>query len=215
MNYIWILILVSLGLMLGAVAVNTAPNTRVEGNRMAEHWPESPPPRRRHPWTIIRGILFKMFCLPFIGLLYFVVISEGFRVMVPVLSLRLYRLPIPGFSRLRDFEGLQRLDLAHLFAIVLCFLTWYFWTAALWLMLAPQEYLARKRWNPVTYGKIMKGIAIALLSADAILFYRGLTEQAGGIFGGSWFSPTAILVTIAYVALIVGIALISVNLDRD
>jgi hypothetical protein len=168
------------------------------------------------PWASkVKAWLWKLITLPFLALIYLVVISEGLRLLVPVLGLKLHKLPLPGFSALRGFEGFYRLDMAHLFSVLLLWAVWYLWTVNLWILFAGPDFFARTRWDPETYTKFVRGLGVVILGADAILFYVGMTQQMGGMFGGGGLSLSALLATVAYVGVIIFVSFVSVNLERS
>ena len=52
-------------------------------------------------------IIFTLLILPPLGLLYFHINAAGIRDFSDITATRLYRLPIPLFARLKDYEGLH------------------------------------------------------------------------------------------------------------
>jgi hypothetical protein len=100
-------------------------------------------------------------------------------------------------------------------AIVLCFAAWYLWVVNLYIHFAADEFFARTKWNPQTYTPFVRSLGVVILGADAILFYVGITQQMGGIFGGAIISFSGIIATIAYVGVIIFISFVTVNLERS
>lgn len=82
---------------------------------------EMPPARKLTPELVFAG--GKLWCFrvikALIGLGYVVVITEGLRMVVPALGIKLHSMPLLG--GLRDYEGWHELELAP-FAAVLVFL---------------------------------------------------------------------------------------------
>ena len=107
-----IALLLILGAMLGVVGTNG-------GSLAAE-----PIPRQRG--LSIKTWLWKIVTFPFLGTIYCSVIADGLRRLVPDLGRPLWRaVPFPGFSQLRYYEGLHKLDLAFLMALLLLFAVWF------------------------------------------------------------------------------------------
>lgn len=159
----------------------------------------------------VKSWAWKLVTVPIIGLIYCVLISEGLRYLFPALAQRLYKLPIPGLSYLRDYEAFYRLDLAHLFSIFLFIAVWYLWVVNLRAYLGDADVFNRSGWNPEAYRRFVLRLGVVVLGADAILFYIAITQQ--GWFGNR-FSFTALVATVIYVAVIIFVSFVSVNLER-
>jgi hypothetical protein len=158
--------------------------------------------------------LWKIVTFPLVAILCCTVNAQGARSMVPILGMPLHKLPFPFFSRLRDYEGLHRLDLAVLFSFLLLIAVWYLWTVMMWIWFAPNQFFARTGWEPEKYTRFVFALAIVILSADALLFYAGMVQEMGGLFGGAVISIPAILATVAYMSALIFVSFVSVNLQR-
>ena len=158
--------------------------------------------------------LWKIATFPFLAIIYVALISEGLRLLMPALGQPLWKaVPIPGFSLLRGYSGLHKLDIAHLMAILLLFAVWYSWVVNIRLMFASHEFAARTGWNLQNYQTFVSTLSITILVADAILFYRSMLEQ--GVWGsGSIFSFPALLATVCYTAILVFTSFVTVNLEE-
>lgn len=159
----------------------------------------------------LKLLAWKGITMPIMGVIYCMVISEGMRLLVPALGQPLHKLPIPGLSQLRGFRGVNRLDLAHLMAIMLLFAVWHLWCVILRISLGANDVLARSGWDPVAYGRFVMGLGIVVLGADMILFYIALAYME---WGRPAFSFPAIIGTIAYVGVIIFVSFMTVNLHR-
>lgn len=144
-----------------------------------------------------------------IGVGYVAVIAEGLRIVVPALGMKLYKLPLLG--TLKDYEGWHRLDLA-LFAGILLFAL----SSSIWCELLDRWLFSDSASEPsgpstANYEKCLVIVGSVILIADACLFYRAMTFVG---WGGGPFSFTALLCTLAYVAVLVAVCMTSVNLKR-
>jgi hypothetical protein len=145
---------------------------------------------------------YKLVVVPVLMLVYGIVVSQGLRMTIPILATKLYRIPLPGFSRLEHFKNLRDLDMAHLLAM--------FMLAFVWLLLSHllEIYFfgppTNVRLDPSKYVRFISRLAAILLITDVAMFYRGISEQGGLLDSGG--SVTPIIATIAYSALLVSVA---------
>jgi hypothetical protein len=145
-----------------------------------------------------------------IGIGYVVVITEGLRMVVPALGIKLHKLPLLG--SLRDFEGWHDLDLAPFAAILLFFFSSSIWCALLETWLYDNSMLKASGRSATRYETCLTILGSIILFSDACLFYRALT-MAG--WGAAVFSLTAMFCTLAYLAILVSVCVLSVNLKRN
>lgn len=145
-----------------------------------------------------------------IGIGYVAVIAEGLRMVVPALGMRLHRIPL--FSPLKNYEVWHQLDLA-LFAGALLFgLSSWVWTALLESWLYDRDNLAAAGRSATKYERCLIAVGGVILLADACLFYRAMTFVG---WGGEVLSPSALISTAAYLAILVAVCALSVNLKRN
>lgn len=158
------------------------------------------------PWKVWA---WKVFTLPPMGVIYVAVISEGLRFLVPALGQKLWKLPIPGFSLLRDYEWSHRLDLAYFLALFLLVAVCVLWELALALYLGFELPFERAVAKPDNYRRLVVILAVAVLGGDACLFYCAMTQLA---WSGNSFSIPALLATVCYLAVIVFVSFLTVRL---
>lgn len=146
-----------------------------------------------------------------LGITYWAVISEGLRVLLPTLGQRLSKLPIPGFSYFGSFEATFRLDLAHGLSIFLFIAMWSLWGLILRYWLGSDLHFRNSGWeDPEAYKRIVLVLGVVILLADALLFYIAMTQMS---WSGSNFSFVALIASAGYVAILVFVKLVSLNLS--
>jgi hypothetical protein len=150
-------------------------------------------------WEILtKGIL---------GVIYISVIAEGLRRLVPALGQRLYRLP--GLGALREYEATYRLDLAPFLAVFILIAVWYLWDEILQLWLRRECDDDESPWNRANHGLLIVSLGIVILGSDAVLFYIAMTQIG---WQGAGFSFPALLATVAYLAVLIFVSFVSINL---
>lgn len=146
-----------------------------------------------------------------LGILYWTVISEGSRVLFPMLGKKLHTLPVPFAAMLADFEIGHRLDIAHLLAIFL-----FLGVASLWRMIIrawveSDEVFRKEGWNTERYKRVTFVLGFCLIGADCALFYYAVQHMG---WAGNKFSWTGFLGTVAYVSVLVWCVLKSIELHK-
>jgi hypothetical protein len=144
-----------------------------------------------------------------VGVGYVAVITSGLRTVVPALGMRLYRLPL--FSQLKHYEVWHDLDLAMPAGILLFGLSSWIWCVLLESWLYDQNDLGASGRNATKYERCLLVLGSVILFADACLFYRAMTFVG---WGGEVFSISSLICTLAYVAVLVAVCAVSVNLKR-
>jgi len=157
-----------------------------------------------------RSFLWTCLVLPCLGVIYWMVNSQGARMKMPVLAIRLWKIPIPGFSHLRGWEGLRQIDLAHIFAMFLLFATWYLSCKVLTALLF-DEVGHNPDTDAVVYRRIVYVLAGIIIPLDVVLFFYGVAEQGG--WGGGGFVP--VFAAIAYAGVLGFCAFVHVNLKNN
>lgn len=145
--------------------------------------------------------------------IYFALITQGFLNVYPDTGQKLYKLPIPGFAGLEDYESTYHLRLAHCCAMVLLLLTWLSWSFLLQLHLSEEltERFRRWDWNIKQVKCVVTIGAVLVIIGDAGLFYNALQYAA---FGGSEFSTFTLVASLVWVVILVLVNFISLFLSR-
>lgn len=159
----------------------------------------------------LKSLAWNVLTLFSLGIIYWTIISEGLRLLMPVLGQKLHKASLPGFSYLDRFEATYRLDLAHGLAVFLFIATWNLWGMVLKSMLGSDEHFRRYGWNPQAFKRVVMVLGKVILCADAILFYIAMTQMG---WSGTVFSIPALIATAGYVAILVFVKLVSVNLEK-
>jgi hypothetical protein len=145
-----------------------------------------------------------------IGIGYVAVIAEGLRMVVPALGLKLYKLPL--LSALKAYEGWHALDLALFAGMLLFALSSWLWSTLLETWLYDDSSLRVSDRSAAKYERFLLVLGGGILFSDACLFYRAMTFVG---WGSKAFSFSALLSTLAYVAVLVTVCAVSVNLKRN
>ncbi len=145
-----------------------------------------------------------------IGVGYVAIIGEGLRMVVPALGMKLYKLPFLGI--LHDYQGWHGLDLALFAGMLLFLLSSWIWCALLETWLYDKSALQMSDRSAAKYERFLAVLGAVILFSDACLFYRAMTFVA---WGAQAFSASALICTLAYVAVLVTVCAISVNLKRN
>lgn len=202
--------------------VDHQPEHRVErkGNNHPSHsiHRASPQPKptssHRRSGFDVRVFAWNCVSLPCIAIIYWVINAQGLRMAMPIFATRLWKLPIPGVSYLANYEGLYRLDLAHVFALILLFSVWYLWIVLVKTLLYGNYLAPDPKMNQKTYFCFLFTLAGILTLGDALLFYSGLSERVDTLWGTA--NPIVpILATIVYMAILAFVALVHVHLQAD
>lgn len=163
------------------------------------------------PVTIAWG---RLWCFRLVKLLiaigYITVIRDGLERVVPALGIRLYKLPLLG--ALKDYEGLYQLNLALFAGLLLFAMSSSIWCALLEVWLYDNSAMGTSGRCARNYERCLATVGGVILLADACLFYAAMTLVG---WGGQTFSLTALISTLAYVAVLVAVCVASVNLKRN
>ena len=172
--------------------------------------PSVPFKRRESPEKRIARLKYwawQGFTKPILGLIYLAVISEGLRLLVPVLGQRLSKLPALG--SLEDYETTYKLDLAPFFAVFLLIAVWHLWNKVIEFWIARDD---DNSWSNTDAHKfLVRILAFTILGADAILFYASVSQMGWS----STFSVSALVATAAYVGVTIFVSYISLCLRKD
>ncbi|REK08654.1 MAG: hypothetical protein DWQ37_20160 [Planctomycetota bacterium] len=144
------------------------------------------------------------------GVMYFGVMSEGFRVMIPALAQKVHKLP--GFAFLYDYEATYRLDLAHFMAIGLLVAVMMTWAAVLELWLGIEERHTRTRVHSGRHQALVVLMAWVLLGGEGYVFYSAIGELG---WSGSGFSLIGLIATAVYLSVMVAVTYKSVCLRNE
>lgn len=141
--------------------------------------------------------------LPVVAITYQIVSADGLRSMLGVFSTRLYKLPIPGASMMRQYAGWQKLDAASLSALLLFGGVTYIWYRIFSELLGEGRLLQRCRDSLVLFYMVA-GIAGIILCGDCVVFYSGLQAKAAG----GWVETPAYVAPLATLLFVSGQAAI-------
>lgn len=136
------------------------------------------------------------------GIMYFEVISEGWRICFPMMAKPLWRSAL--FAALRGYEETRNLDFANLAALALFLLVSLFLEKAMDMCLHPGQEDENTR-------NVVILLATTLLGVDAWMFFQALGQLGWSSGKGS---STEIAATIGWVAMLVASSVVSVNLRR-
>lgn len=150
--------------------------------------------------------LYGWKCLTFLLVcpIYVVVISEGLRIILPTLAQRLYKLPF--LHSLEYYEGAHLLDIAHFLALIIFIAVSVLWEYVIesWIYEGIEVSQVTARMNAITGF-----LGFVILGADACLFYLAMASIG---WGGARFSFSAVLGTLAYIAVLMFTSFMSVRL---
>ena len=150
---------------------------------------------------------WQCFTKPIMGLIYLAVISEGFRLLVPVLGQRLYKLP--GLSFLEDYEATYKLDLAPFFAVFLLIAVWHLWGKVIGFWIARDD--DDSWWNTDAHKFLVRILAVIILGADGFLFFASVSQMGWS----ATISVSALVATAAYVGVTIFVSYVSLCLRKD
>lgn len=190
-------------------------------NGIHSHRKVASPPRwklvesgRRIRWSLVHALLkywsWQIATKAVLGMIYLAVIAEGFRLLMPPLGQRLYKLPGLGWTR--DYEATYRLDLANFFSIFMLIAVWYLWGMILCFWLEVDPFSDKPTTNTDRHKAVVVVLGVVVLVADACLFYAAMTQMG---WTGATFSFTAVVATAAYLAVIVFVTYVGINLRKN
>lgn len=144
-----------------------------------------------------------------LGVIYFEVISEGLRIVVPVLGKKMHR--IAGLGFFNDYEATFRLDLAHFLSIFLMIAVFVLWRQILEIWLGAHQDAASPSWYADRHQVLVVALGSLILLSDALLFYFAIGELG---WSGGRFSFTSLVATCAYLGVVVFASYISIVLRQ-
>jgi len=142
-----------------------------------------------------------------LGLVACIVSAEGFRVLLPSLGWKLYHAIWPLYY----VPLARRLDIAMILAFVTMIVVLWTWHYVLRQLTGVNWIPSEKKWYRDGEGLFRSGLAIVLLFCDAALVYMGI---CGMTWGSAKFSAAALLMTIIYACLMVGVTYASIDSGR-
>ena len=146
-----------------------------------------------------------------LGLIYVEVISAGWRALMPDLSKKLYKTAFPGAWLLEEDETGHKLDLATVAAIILFGVVLMLWPLMLKYWLTPDEP-PETQWDPGRYRGLIYCLGILVLGGDIAMFLYSVIKTG---WAGESISFTSVVATILYVAIVITICLIGMNLKQE
>ncbi|MEZ6137024.1 MAG: hypothetical protein R3C53_19185 [Pirellulaceae bacterium] len=153
---------------------------------------------RRMVYWLANGLL-----MPLILTLYAVIVADGLALLVPVMAMRIGRLPIPGAALAANYDGFDRVTLAHVGSMLLfVVVTWLY--IRIFDELQGFGSVAKQAAKNPALVYVLTGVALTILGADALLFYAGMTAktQSGWTESPSYVAPLATLLYTASLAVI-------------
>lgn len=115
--------------------------------------------------------------MPLVALCYLVISADGLRQMLPLLSLRLYKLPVPGAGLLRQWDGWNRLDLSMLMALLLFAAITFIWIRVFTELMDAGSFVERRERNPILFY-LLSAVVVVVVIGDCLIFYFGLAAKA-------------------------------------
>ena len=158
----------------------------------------------------VKSIAFSLIVIPVVGTIVWIVNSQGIRISIAIFGMKLYKIPIPGFSYLGNFKNLRDLDLAHAFAIFMLFAVWMLSVALLEMLLFGVD--DDKRMNVNNHIRFLFCISGVVILSDIVMFYRGIADQGGLLDSGGGL--TSLIATVGYSGLLAFVAYVHVMLKR-
>lgn len=142
-----------------------------------------------------------------LAIIYFALMSQGFRHVLEDSGMRLSKLP--GLEWLDDLESTYRLDVAQGCAVLLLVVSWFAWSMLLrWnINMDLQDFFRRLRCNLDITRTIIFSFSTIIIVGDGCLFYASFVAISA--FGSWAFSPTAAVATVVYVSTLMFINFIS------
>ena len=132
--------------------------------------------------------------LPIVAICAQAIGADGLRRMMPVFSLRLHKLPIPGAEFIKSYSGFERLDVAMLAAFALFVAVTLLWVRIFRELQDFEDLKLQRSQNPIRFF-LLATIAGIVLAADAGIFWVGLSSQASS----GWSETPAWVPTVATV----------------
>ena len=157
--------------------------------------------------------LWALLTKTIITTVYLAVISQGLRLVLPELGMKLYK--IPGFSFMQHYKMTHRLDLAYVFALVPLVSAWVLWHFNLLAYLAPERFAAHataRGWSAERMKSVVMTMGAIIITADSALFYCSFVLVS---WGGSKFSAGALLATVAYITILGFVTFVSMYLSEN
>ncbi len=152
--------------------------------------------------------MFAVFSV--LGIIYYAVTSEGVRSAFPTLGQKISRVPIIGLGLLKNSPSLSKLDLANVFSFALMVGVFLSWEHMLlyWIKPGAGEVYG---WDSHKYRTIVTALAVVIIFTDSAFFYMAVSQMS---WGQASFSFKAALVTAAYLCLLIGAAIVSLNIKK-
>jgi len=157
-----------------------------------------------------KSFLFNCLVVPVLLLIYGIVNSQGMRMSIAILGMKLYKVPLPGFSYLERLKNVRDLDLAHVFAIFMLIAVWILSTALVENLLFGVR--SDSRLNMRIHTRFLYCLSAVVLIADICMFYRGIADQGGLLDEAGGVTP--IIATLGYSGLLAFVAYFHVMLKK-
>lgn len=149
----------------------------------------------RRKKTVAQKIAFwgaNCVVMPLVSLCYLTISADGLRQMLPLLSLRIYKLPVPGAGLLRQWDGWDRLDLSMLMALLLFVAITLIWIRVFTELMDSGSFAERRDRNPLLFY-LLAAVIVVVVIGDCSIFYFGLAAKAAS----SWTDVPAYMPALA------------------
>jgi hypothetical protein len=173
--------------------------------------PATDPPAKPVNWQLIATyggyILWVVAVVAVIGLVGFKVTHDGVVDRFPDLGEKISK----TMAFLKKSPTLSRMDYGHVIVlgfivgVVLC------WEHALLFMIKPDAGNAHG-WDSARYKGIVLALAVAVIAADAYFFHAAVIKK--GWAQATTTSVASVMLTVGYVALLIGAGLVSINIKK-
>lgn len=157
-----------------------------------------------------KSFFFSVATVPVLMLIYGIVNSQGMRMSIVTLAMKLYKVPLPGFSYLEHLKNMRDLDLAHIFAIFMMVAVWMLSTALLELHLFGGK--SHPHLNERLHQRILYALSATVLLCDIAMFARGIADQGGLLETAGGVTP--VIATVGYSGLLAFVAYMHVMLKH-
>lgn len=154
------------------------------------------------------AILWRLTVITFLLIpVYITQLARGIQLAFPDAATKLSKSPF--LTWLGKWQETKDLQAAHAYAMGFLALTFFGWEAVLRLAFGDDSWF-RKFPKVETAKKIVMTIVVTVMVVDAWFLYCGIINRS---WGGATFSFSAVFIVVGYLALNVGVSLVSVYLS--
>lgn len=144
------------------------------------------------------------------AVIYIAIVRDGFVNLTPTFAMRLSQ--IPGLRFLADSDAFYAVDIALVLSAFLFIVVSYCWAALfrLWTSGDRSAFATDEQKYANRYESLIVGLSMIVIFAELTLFYQAIVEST---WGGSAFSFTALLASLVFVGVLLGVILIGIHLE--